>query len=248
MASLASGWLHRWPILPVQPSQSFTYMPLIYSVSDDFTIDFPYNYEQIFNESITEATTFGARLSFRNFNEFKIQLKKSLNKNNGGIIGKNNSENTNLDSNYHLKPLLQDIILYEVCDKEHMDIFMQLFITNLYERLPPRQFCTIRHRVAPSEGAEDRRQPKWGVLTDDDIIPIIPFTEDVNFKINKGNDFNQTINGQPYIISPSNFTQTNTNTGTVRPLITLESGGRKSKRRTKRTKRRKTKRRRTRRR
>ena len=243
MASLAS-LTKQWPILPLQRSQSLTYMPLIYSVSDDFTIDFPSGYEQIFNESITAATYFGVTLSFTNFNEFQIQLKQSLNKNNGGIVGKNTRENKNLDHDYHLEAFVQDRILYGVCDKDNMDTFMQLFITKLHEKLSG-EVCTIRPRVAPRQGAEDRRQPKWGVITGDHIIP---FTEDVNYKINTGQDFRQTINGQNYDISPSKFTQTNNQTNIIRPIIILESGGRKNRRRTKRTKRKKTKRRRTRRR
>lgn len=234
MASFES--LKSWQILPLQRTQSNTYMPLIYSVSDDFTIDFPPRYEQIFNESITDATNFGTTLSFTNFNEFQIQLKHALNKKNGGIIGKNTRENPNLDDDYHLKANIQDSILYGVDNKDNMDTFMQLFITNLNDKLSG-QYCNLRPRVAPRQGAEDRRQPKWGVMTDEDIIP---FTEDVNSKINTGKDFTQTINGQTYNISPSNFTQTNTITRALRPLITLESGGRKSRRRTKRTKRRKT--------
>jgi hypothetical protein len=235
MASLKVGSLTRWPIRGLERSQSNTYMPLIYSVSDDFTIEFPPGYEDTFNHSIQNANStlrsIGMKqLPFKNFREFQVQLKHSLKQVTGSTSMK---PNTHFDNHYHLKPDVQEEIINGV--DVGIDSFMHIFIENLGRRL--RGNDCILHPVA----IQRVERKKWHWIDADGIGN--PFSDENSEKINhsKGKPVIITPEGSKfsYTIDPIAKKQTNNTTGQVRDIALM--GGRK------RTKRRKSGRKRTRR-
>jgi len=152
MASLTEQ-IVQWPILPLARSQSNTYMPLIYSVSDDFRIEFPQLYEYIFNFSIgttnQNLNEIGIPpLPFRDFNDFQRQLKDSLRQVTGNTSMRYNDEQ--FDKYYHLLPMIQERIINGV--SPYIDNFMNIFINRLNDVING-QYCILHPRnpttVAP---------------------------------------------------------------------------------------------------
>jgi hypothetical protein len=217
MASLDAK---QWPIRGLERSQSNTYMPLIYSVSDDFTMEFPRGYEHIFNQSIPIANAKldeSMKLPFADFDEFQEKLKVSLHQVTGTTSMK---PNRHFDSAYHLKPDVQEDILNGVSPV--IDEFMREFIQGVHKRLNG-QVCSLR----------TRQTTKWHWMDDDGI----PFSDRDNDTINMHrNPFILTPEGSKdsYTIDPRAKTQKNNKSNRIR---TIELMGGTKRRRSKRSRR-----------
>ncbi len=126
-------------------TQSNTYMPLIYSVSDDFTVEFPRGYEHIFDRCIAPANKNLSSsnlplLPFTNFQEFQSKLGEALVERTGT---RRMHENRDLDGRYHLSSAAQEDIINRVYP--FIDDFMSMFISNLSVGLPNRG-CILHPR------------------------------------------------------------------------------------------------------
>jgi hypothetical protein len=171
MASLDR--LPEWKILGKERTQSNTYMPLIYSVSDDFTIQFPSGYEDTFNRSIQTANTnlrnMGMELPFSTFRGFQERLKRSL----IGVIGTAEMQHQNprfFDHPYHLNGRVQEHIIHGVMADGAiaMDVFMDILIQNLF-RVLGRGTIYLRQNPPKQE------LRKWHWMGDDGYG--IPFSD-----------------------------------------------------------------------
>jgi hypothetical protein len=224
MASLTES-LPKWKILGrIEPTQSNTYMPLIYSVSDDFTIQFPPGYEATFNRSIQTANTL-MKLPFADFKEFQERLKRSL----IGVIGTAEMQLQNpryFDHPYHLKGRVQEQIINGVMPDGAMDVFMGILIPNL-SRLTG-QDCILHNR--PKQELR-----KWHWMGDDGYG--IPFSDKESDQIQQSTrpiTITPIGSKDSYTIDKKTGTQTNNRTKQQRNIAFM--GGRRTKRkRTRRT-------------
>jgi serine/threonine protein kinase len=130
----------NWTILEEEEdTQSNTYMPLICSVIDTFTVEFPEGYEDFFNSTTNEFETelgpaIGIEIPFHDFASFQAILRRNV----GRVLGDTSPDTffDHCDEEYHLDADLQTEIIDE------MDIFMNLFIPRLKERFA-REKCTL---------------------------------------------------------------------------------------------------------
>uniref|UniRef100_A0A6C0HZI4 WWE domain-containing protein n=1 Tax=viral metagenome TaxID=1070528 RepID=A0A6C0HZI4_9ZZZZ len=211
-------------------TQSPTFMPLICSVIDGFHVTFPDGYEEIFN-----STLFGSE-PFRNFKEFQVFLKDSVQRQIGGTSLDHFKRAR--DGEYHFPADLQERILGG--GKPHaFDNFYVFFIIKLKQRLA-RQQCSLvethghrghhtgeahrehrGHHTGEAHRAEERPSV-WYVRGDDGTL--IPFDEETNTQINLCVDFKQKdvlkkIGKFNYLIDPTAKTQLNLQTGTIRDIV-----------------------------
>jgi len=216
-----------------EDTQSSTFMPLICSVIDGFQVTFPHGYEEIFNASLTGQP-------FRNFKEFQVFLRKSIEKR----IGKSTSEHFKLfqDHKYHLRPTLQESILGDGTPHKYDD-FYGLFIIQLKRQLAGQKCILVdighqaahgehlaSHRAAARAEIEAHRREAhraerpivWHFR--DDAGNLIPFDEETNTEINLCLEFDQPpifkkIDKHEYLIDPRAKTLLNMKTGTTRPIV-----------------------------
>lgn len=128
-----------------EETQSSTYMPLICSVIDTFTVHFPEGYEDFFNRTTHEFETeqgpaIGIELPFHDFASFQAILRRNV----GRILG-DTSPDTFFDhcdhekgEDYHLDPDLQTEIIDE------LDIFMNVFIPRLKENFAGQDYTLVQ--------------------------------------------------------------------------------------------------------
>lgn len=132
----------NWIILPEEEeTQSSTYMPLICSVIDTFTVHFPDGYEDFFNRTTHEFETeqgpaIGVELPFHDFASFQAILRRNI----GRILGDTSPDTffDHCDEDYHLDPDLQTEIIDE------LDIFMNVFIPRLKENFAGQEYTLVQ--------------------------------------------------------------------------------------------------------
>lgn len=234
MASLET--LPKWPIRAMGSTQSNTYMPLIYSVSDDFIVQFPPTYKDVFDRSIQAANAelgdMGMTLPFANFDEFQQILKGSL----GTIIGTTRMKDQNerfFDHPYHLMGPVQERIINGVIGVTPdaalpMEVLMGILIPNLSSTLRG-EVCILRNRPIRQE------LKKWHWIDADDGFSFAtPFSDEESDQIQESTT---PITIKPkgskdfFTIDKKQGTQTNNRTKFSRSIEFM--GGRRRRRRTK---------------
>jgi hypothetical protein len=110
-------------VLPA--TQSWLYMPLIYSNLDGVRTTFPDDFENQFNRAISQYNNFGFRLEFSNFDEFKVWIRNRLAHfqitNRSDITNGQSRSNISENSQYHIRGKAQERILYK--DDTHAGFF-----------------------------------------------------------------------------------------------------------------------------
>ena len=206
----------NWTITPEEEeTQSATYMPLICSVIDGFTVTFPSSYENIFNSTVEaynydRAEDYG-KLPFKNFKEFQAILKRNTRRIIGGSTPDHFRDAT--DKPYHIIPDVQTEIIDE------LDIFLRFFISNLKEFIPGER-CTLTLEVR-ADGRAEERVERWYWIDDDGSH--VPYSDEINEQLNLGEEFAQpiqaTIRSTEYMIHPVERVQLNIATNKTRRIV-----------------------------